>query len=551
LLRHPFGPGLPAEQWREAREAQASGRQGWAEAGVDLESLDLARWPDEDDRGGWVARTTAFLEEHGAYDRAADWSREVVALSHLEDALRWISSPEEQPVRRGEFLSELEELLNLVSAPEHPVEDGVALDTPLSLFGARRRYVFVLGLAEGEFPAQVAEAAALDFHERKELARQGMVLESAAGRARRERLSFHMLLQVPTECLVLSYPRLVGRQPSLPSTYFGLLGLEPALPETVPVASPEEARRAFLREEGNAHHDEVLELARERWRVEMRRESPEPFDEHDGVLGVSVEREGSFSVTELGDLARCGFRWWSGRLLGLSELQEGESPALIGSINHLALELAVDQAIKDGSNGESLRPAVIERLDACFEEAERRHGAYRIRSWGLRRAENLRLLRGAVEGDEFLLPGAEVVGVEKRFEGKWHGLPVRGRLDRVDRTPQGAVIVDYKSGSGASLPTPDFQLTVYEEAAGEDLSESPVTSAYYYSLSKGERVRIRKPDDEEREGVARRMEDALAAGTLPPDALEHDPRGQVCATCSFDVVCRRGPRLRNKAAREA
>lgn len=549
LLRHPLGPGLPEEALRAARSGQASGAARWAEFGVDVSGLGLARWPERDSRSGWVTRVEHFLKGQGIEEKVSAWRREAVALSRLEEALGWLSSPDEEIVARERFLEELEELLYLATTPAHLRASGVALHTPLALFGASYRHVFVLGLVEGGFPALVGEDAALDFHERRRLREDGVHLELAAERARRERLSFRELLRVPTESLVLSHPALADRREALPSPYFGLLGLEPVPPEPAPLASREEARRVFLRAEPELYTgDAVLDLARERWRVEMRREGAEPFDAHDGALGVPVAREGSFSVSELGDLARCGFRWWSGRVLRISEPEGGESAALIGSINHTALELAVGRALEDGANGERLREAVLGHLERAFEESERHHSAHRrIRSWRLRREDGLRRLRRAVEGGEFLLPGAEVVGTEVRFEGEWRGFPVKGRLDRVDRTAGGAVLVDYKSGAGSSLPRPDFQLTVYEEAAGAELVPgSPVAGTYYYSLSKGERIRIGRPDEEERERVAEGMRSVLEAGHLTPDALQKDPSGKVCEFCSFDLVCRHGPRLRRK-----
>jgi hypothetical protein len=195
------------------------------------------------------------------------------------------------------------------------------------LYGARYRYVFVLGLVEGVFPPPAADDPALDFHERKRLRKEGIRLELADERARRERLSFWTLLQVPQERLVFSYPKLIEGRESVPSPYFGLVGAEPVPPGLLPVAGPEEARRVFL-QRGGLEGDAVLARATRSWEVERRREGPEPFDVHDGVLGISVGyEERRFSVSELGDLARCGFRWWSGSVLGLSEPEEGEPRA--------------------------------------------------------------------------------------------------------------------------------------------------------------------------------------------------------------------------------
>ena len=78
--------------------------------------------------------------------------------------------------------------------------------------------MFTLGLTEGGFPPSVADDPALDFHERKRLRERGIRLELADERARRERLSFWTLLQVPQERLVLSYPKLVGGQGGSPES---------------------------------------------------------------------------------------------------------------------------------------------------------------------------------------------------------------------------------------------------------------------------------------------------------------------------------------------
>ena len=99
-----------------------------------------------------------------------------------------------------------------------------------------------------------------------------------------------------------------------------------------------------------------MDRARASWEVERRREGPAPFDHYDGVLGIPVDRgERRFSVSELGDLARCGFRWWSRSVLGLREPEEGEPPALIGSLYHRTLEIAA----RDAEGSEDVRQGVL------------------------------------------------------------------------------------------------------------------------------------------------------------------------------------------------
>jgi CRISPR/Cas system-associated exonuclease Cas4 (RecB family) len=110
-------------------------------------------------------------------------------------------------------------------------------------------------------------------------------------------------------------------------------------------------------------------------------------------------------------------------------------------------------------------------------------------------------------------------------------------VDRVDRTPEGLVFVDYKST--ASAPQPDLQLSVYREAAAPALFPGePVRDAYYYSLRRAERIKAKELSAEALESMAEGIKTNLQEGRLPPDVLQ-----RVCSFCEFDLVCRRGPRL--------
>ena len=246
--------------------------------------------------------------------------------------------------------------------------------------------------------------------------------------------------------------------------------------------------------------------------------------------------ERRFSVSELGDLARCGFRWWSRSVLGLREPEEGEPPTLIGSLYHRALEVAARHA----GPGDDVRRGVLENLEAAFEEAERELEMARVRGWIHWREVYLAQLERAIRAEDFALPGAEVAQTEARFAGEWQGFEVVGRVDRIDRTPEGLVFVDYKSS--ASAPKPDLQLSVYREAAAAALFPGePVRDAYYYSLRRAERIKAKEPGAEALAGMAEEISTNLEEGRLPPDVLQRP-----CAFCEFDLVCRRGPRLDRK-----
>lgn len=97
------------------------------------------------------------------------------------------------------------------------------------------------------------------------------------------------------------------------------------------------------------------------------------------------------------------------------------------------------------------------------------------------------MLSLTLQDPNFLPAGAEPVALERDFAGEWHGLKVRGRIDRIDRTEAGLVLIDYKTGKSrpagikdqTGKASIDLQLPLYQEAAGPALFPGePVSTAY-------------------------------------------------------------------------
>jgi hypothetical protein len=548
LLSHPFGPGLTDPQWSESRRRHPSGMEAWQQAGIDLSAL---AWPHRSTRGDYARRFHCIADSAALRQRAGSWAREVIAFHTLQEGMAEFSQPHDEPIAREEFVSELLGALSLLTVLAHPGRGGVELHTPLSLFGARYRHVFVLGAAEGVLPASVRDDMVIDFHERRGLAQQGVRLEGAAESARRETLSFWMLLQSATKTITLSYPRLMETRELLPSPYLGRLSLTPSAPPGLPVASPEEARSIALRR--NGWEDLVLPYARHAWAVERRREGSDPHDEYDGVVSLPLDlRDRVFSASQLTALGQCPFKWFAGYVLRLAEPEEAEDdlgPGLKGQLCHRALKRGMSGGARNA------RQALLDRLEEAFLEAEQDLEIPPLPAWEARRAELLSQLRLAVEAPEFVSDGAEVLALEREFQTRWSGLQIRGVIDRVDRTPEGLLLVDYKTGS---QPPPgvknaegkarlDIQLPLYQQAAAPALFPGePVLGAHYFSLAKG--VAMKAPVDEAvLEDLVTQVKQRLAAGNYP---VAPDVDQQACAYCPFDLVCRRGPRLRRKGTNQ-
>ena len=551
LLAQPLGPGLTDKQWREVRKRHPSDLSKWRTCGVNLTNL---AWRTSDTRAGWVSRLQNQMKVSELRRRAGFWAREIIAFHTLENELPVLAEPGDEMLSLEAFAGEVMELLSILTVPAQPGSGGVELHTPLSIFGAYYKHVFVLGMNEGVFPAPIKEDPLLDFYERRMLAEAGFEIESATDVPRRETLSFYSLLQTVGENFTLSYPKSVGVSVALPSPYISRLGIDPSTcaPPPTAVSSIEELRRICLRGEEYIE-DPVLPRARLALMIELRRESVEAHDEYDGVLSLPLDlSEHVWSVSQLTSVGQCPFKWFSNKLLKLTEDEEAElilSPGLRGRLYHKVIEFAVGWA----AQAENPRQVMIERLGEAFVKAEKVLSLPALPAWEAQRAEHLKILRLAIEGPDFLKEGAEVLELEKRFEGEWYGLKVSGIIDRVDRTPEGLVLIDYKTSS--STPTGpkneegktrlDIQLPLYMQTAAQTLFPSDkIAGAYYYSLTKGKILKKAKMDDSAPiQAFVERVKKHLEEGSFPVDP---DIELTACEFCDYDIVCRKGQRLSRK-----
>jgi len=126
--------------------------------------------------------------------------------------------------------------------------------------------------------------------------------------------------------------------------------------------------------------------------------------------------------------------------------------------------------------------------------------------------------------------------LERQFEFKIGEHFLRGRVDRVDRKPDGEFeVIDYKTGQrvDSSRHGGDIQLALYRLGAREAWGIEPEAGSYYYVLE-GEKVEVESsPDDRER--VERTVLE-VGEGVLGQD-FEPRPSPAVCGWCDFRLVC--------------
>ena len=281
------------------------------------------------------------------------------------------------------------------------------------------------------------------------------------------------------------------------------------------------------------------------FKVEQHRESREAPNEYDGIIGIPLDyADWTFSASQLRNLGQCAFKWFADKLLQLGppmEVEEALSPSQIGQLYHRVLELVL--AEKQQNPALDITDATV--LAEKFEIAEQAIIPADLPAWSLRRGEHLRTLALALADPNFLPAGASPLRLETTFNGEWHGLKVRGQVDRIDRIADGLVLIDYKTGKSRppgiqdrnGKACIDLHLPLYQEAAGPDLfPDEPVAMAYYYSIRGRQKIALSsKSPQHELPDAIDRCKAHLKQGHYP---VQPDHGRAACAYCDFDALCR-------------
>jgi DNA helicase-2/ATP-dependent DNA helicase PcrA len=234
----------------------------------------------------------------------------------------------------------------------------------------------------------------------------------------------------------------------------------------------------------------------------------------------------SLSASDLDLYLTCPLKYKFRRVFGIP--QEPTINQRFGILIHNVLERfhkeGEDQAGEEG----------LERLIGLFEAGWRRTGfgssddelQFRDRA-----REAMRLYWERERESD-----GEPVWLERKFDFRIGEHHVRGRVDRVDRLPDGGhELIDYKTGerkSEAALES-DLQLSLYRLAAREAWDLDANAGSYYYVLDADKVAAPVRPDDAER---VERTVFQVGEGVLGQD-FEPRPSPTVCGWCDYKLIC--------------
>ncbi len=199
---------------------------------------------------------------------------------------------------------------------------------------------------------------------------------------------------------------------------------------------------------------------------------------------------------------------------------------------HQRFGIAVHQVLErfHGEESSGTRAEILGLLDAAWRRS------------GFGDTEESRQLRGKATNallryhERLIEEPAEPVWFERSFSFRLGPHVLRGRVDRVDRLPEGGYeLIDYKTGRPRSVAQlrDDVQLSLYALAAREAWELDAPEQSYYYVLD-DEKVSVPR-DAEDRERITDTVLEV--ADGIGSQGFEPTPSYSVCSMCDFRIAC--------------
>lgn len=457
---------------------------------------------------------------------------DVAALRGLKDILRGLVWAGEAVAARGpaDFSSFFADLVGAIDSatyrpPLHPDRDEILVADVIQARGLPLRAVALLGLAEGEFPARLAEDPFLREGDRRRL-REDFGLPVASSIESAESEFFYEAVTRASERLLLTRPRLADDGAPWQASPFWeetcrLLSVRPQTltTESVPTADQVASWPELVELIATGERNSVLlawaEAADpERWsaleaatRVLAARQG-KGLSPYEGDLTRLAEQtaqrfgpEHVWSASRLETYRACPFRFFTQNVLGLEprpNAVEGLDVRQLGTIYHRILELVYRQTA-DPTDVDALLAGLPEVARQALDEAPEREGFRTTAWWSQTRAEIVETIRQSLKALAELSGEFRPIGFEERFwDDRELSVPaaegagefqLHGVIDRIDRAADGRLrVIDYKTGGPSSFTRRDLekgkklQLPLYALAARDALHLGPPVDGFYWHV---------------------------------------------------------------------
>ena len=418
----------------------------------------------------------------------------------------------------GDLLRQL--LADAAVTLEDRQDAGVQVVTPETGSGMSFRTVFVLGLAEGEFPAPPRESWLYDDRERRTLSEVGVSLRTAEDRAAAADFAFALAAGMATEELVLS---VLADSETLPSRFVGevtrlfaadaVAGQSFGLDEVV-AAQPASAWSLQELIRATLHHVWNDPETRNVWQEYFDALQPRLPARLAERAAIECGRAGAYAGIVSGDLieprplspsaleqyAACPFSYFAAAVLKLGEWEparEGFDVLSAGSVWHEVLAAflgkyrghrlaAVDRARYEAELAALLAETVARRerqgrlTPDVWWRFEQPRWVQALRDWlttELQRQQEEPLLTPSYFEWAFgtaVRPGSDPASTEKSLTltaENGEAVELQGKVDRIDVGGDRCRVIDYKTGKppsrklveqGLRLQVPLYMLAVAE-----------------------------------------------------------------------------------------
>ena len=237
--------------------------------------------------------------------------------------------------------------------------------------------------------------------------------------------------------------------------------------------------------------------------------------------GITTESELVLSYSAIQSYRDCPRQYWFKYRERLPAVQSAE--AVQGTILHEVLRRAGEER----RTGTAVTPERLHAMHAEVWEAtsfpDTRRAAT-FRRLGLEQLEAFRASGGFERTPDL---------VEREFSAAVDGFTLHGVIDRVDRTDEGWLIIDYKSGRPLARARRDLQVALYALGASTALSLDPIELEVVY-LAEGSAIRL--------EGVPRLQAEARTvaievAENIRSGRFDPQPERRKCRLCPYRLAC--------------